>query len=316
MILPHALAHTGDTPLVQLTPASAEHVRFYAKLEDHNPTGSTKDRAAAHIIDRQLESGALTRDSLVLESSSGNFGIALAAYCAYRGVQFRCIIDPRITPINERLIRAFGAQVTCVTNVDDAGGYLRSRLAEVQSVLASTKHAYWVNQYANPLNAEAYFALAQELSADLDRIDYAFVGVSSGGTIAGVSMKLKERFPDVKIVAVDTVGSVIFGGAPRPRWIPGIGSSIVPEILAQAKIDDVVMVDERDAVKGCNELLEKHRLFNGGSSGAVYAAVKSYFAGKAFEVAPVVVGIFADRGERYADTIYDRAWCAKMFNAS
>ncbi|WP_394831238.1 2,3-diaminopropionate biosynthesis protein SbnA [Pendulispora rubella] len=307
----------GRTPMVRLEARGLEQVELYCKLEFNNPTGSVKDRAARYMIDHGLASGRINEKTLLVESSSGNFGIALAALSARRKLRFCCVIDPRINAINEMLIRSLGAEVVCVTERDPTGGYLQTRLRKVRSILATTPNSYWLNQYANPINAEAYYTtLGTELCEALPRLDYVFVGVSSGGTISGISRRLKEHFPKVRVIAVDVLGSVIFGGAPRPRWIPGIGASIVPDILSTAKIDEVVQVDEASAVRACHELLEAHSIFVGGSSGAALAAMRSYFHGKTFDTAPVVATIFPDRGDRYAGTIYNPDWCDQLFGGT
>jgi cysteine synthase A len=128
-----------------------------------------------------------------------------------------------------------------------------------------------------------------------------------------MSRRLKERYPNIRVIAVDTEGSVIFGGPPRARHIPGIGASIVPPLLAHAKFDDVVLIPEREAVQACSELLMVHGLFVGGSSGSAFAAVKRY--------APQMAGatalfLCADRGTPYLDTVFDTGWCAKHYQGA
>lgn len=317
MKLDHLLDTVGNTPAVRIRASGLDHIELYAKLEYLNPTGSVKDRAANHILTEGMNQGLIGRDTLVVESSSGNFGLALAAACRRRGVRFRCVIDPRVMAMNELILRRLGAEIEKVTSLDTTGGYLLTRIATVQQIVKTEQPCYWVNQYANPLNAEAYTkSFVPELQADFEVIDYVFIGVSSGGTITGVSQGMREAFPKAKVVAVDFVGSVVFGGAPLPRWIPGIGASRVPPILKDAQVDDVAMVEESDAAVCCHELLERHSIFAGGSSGAVLAAVRSYFQGKTFERPPVVVTLFADRGERYADTLFNSDWCEKLLNGT
>ncbi len=317
MILERTLDGVGNTPLVRLRSKELDHVNAFAKAEYANPTGSVKDRPAKYILDSLLASGGIDRETLIVESSSGNFGIALAAATRARGMRFRCIIDPRINAANEMLIRALGAEVVKVTELDYAGGYLHTRMKTARETVEKVPNSYWVNQYANPLNAEAYsLTLAQEICEEFPKVDYAFIGVSSGGTITGVSRRLKEAYPDIRIVAVDTVGSVIFGGAPRARWIPGIGASVVPAILKEARIDDVMMVEEVASVRSCHDLWREQLLLVGGSSGTAFAAMGRYFAGKSFKVPPVAVTLFADRGERYADTIFNAKWCEMLFDGT
>jgi cysteine synthase len=206
-----------------------------------------------------------------------------------------------------------GAKVVKVKELDETNGYLRTRIRKVKELCAQTTNFYWVNQYENPLNADAYYqTLGQEICDEVEGLDYVFVGVSSGGTITGVSRKIKERCPDAKVIAVDVEGSVIFGQSPRKRFIPGIGSGIVPPILQQAKIDDVVHVNERETIQGCHELLQREAIFAGGSSGSAIAGIRKYLSGRSFPRPPRVVTIFADRGERYVDTIYNTAWHSRF----
>lgn len=233
----------------------------------------------------------------------------MAARCKEYGLKFYCVVDPNIAVANEYLIKMLASKTIKVTEVDENGGYLLSRIRKVEQIKKDNSNSYWINQYGNPYNAEAYReTLGQELCEEIDSIDYVFMGVSSGGTITGVSQKIKEIFPKAKIIAVDIIGSVVFGGSPQKRVIPGIGSSMVPDILKNAKIDEVVMISEASTIEMCQELLMENFLFVGGSSGSVYSAIKKYFKGKVFDEKPNVVAIFADRGDRYVNTIYNEAW--------
>ena len=157
-----------------------------------------------------------------------------------------------------------------------------------------------------------YHLTAEELCGALPAIDFAFLGVSSGGTIAGVSRKLKERGPGVTIVAVDAVGSVIFGGAARERHIPGIGAGVVPPLLAHARIDDVAMVGERETARACRELIWEHGLLAGGSAGSAYAAVQQYAGAGRIPDGSTVVFLCADGGASYVDTVLDDQWITRF----
>jgi len=200
-----------------------------------------------------------------------------------------------------------------VEDRDDTGGFLKTRLQMVQRLCASTPHAYWTNQYGNPDAVDAHYHLtAGDICADFDSLDYVFIGVSTGGTIAGMSRRLKECYPKVRIIAVDTEGSVIFGDAPRKRHIPGVGSSIVPPLLAEALIDDVVLIPERETVAACRELLVTHGLFAGGSSGTAFAAIKRYTPKLTRTRNPKVLFLCADRGMPYLDTVFDPAWANEL----
>src|SRR5207302_1834688 len=258
-------------------PLAMEHMDLFAKLEYVNPVGSIKDRPAYWILKRAAERGDICDETTVIESSSGNFAAALAAFTHLVGLRFIPVIDPNISSTYESFLRRICPTVVKVEERDDTGGFLKTRLQMVKHLCATTPNAYWTNQYANPDAVEAHYELtAGEICADFDSLDYVFIGVSTGGTIAGLSRRPKERYPKVRIVAVDTQGSVIFGDTPRKRHIPGVGSSIVPPLLSHASIDDVVLIPERETAAACRELLQIHGLFAGGSSGTVFAAVKRY----------------------------------------
>jgi len=297
-------------------PLAVEGMRLFAKLEYANPVGSIKDRPAFWILKRAAERGEIDDRTTVIESSSGNFALALAAFTRLVGLRFIPVIDPNISGAYESSLRRLCPTVEKVEERDDTGGFLKTRLERVKRLCATTPHAFWPNQYGNPDAVEAHYELtAGEICADFDSLDYVFIGVSTGGTIAGVSRRLKERYPNVRIIAADARGSVIFGDAPRKRHIPGVGSSIVPPILSQAKIDDVVLISERETVAACRELLMTHGLFVGGSSGTAFAAVKRYAARMRWGWAtrpPTVLFLCADRGTPYLDTVYDPAWAARL----
>lgn len=305
------LNKVGNTPVVSLPVTNEPNLNVFAKLEFYNPTGSVKDRAARYIISRLLNEGTINKDTTLIESSSGNFGVALSAYAKLNGLRFICVIDKTTLPVNEMLIRLQGAEVIRITEPDDHGGYLINRIKKIKEIVNNTENIYWVNQYANPLNARAYYnSLGTEicLEAPRQKIDYLFMGISSGGTITGVSQKVRENYPNAKIIAVDVDGSIIFGGKPHKRFIPGIGSSMRPDIIKHAIIDDVISVNEEETIYSCHELLEKHNLYAGGSSGSVYAGIKKYFKKNKVESQVNIMCVFADSGERYITTVYNDEW--------
>jgi N-(2-amino-2-carboxyethyl)-L-glutamate synthase len=298
------------TPHVPLT---IEGMNLFAKLEYVNPVGSIKDRAAYWILKRAAERGDICDETTVIESSSGNFAAALAAFTHLVGLQFIPVIDPNISSAYESFLRRLCPMVVKVEDRDDTGGFLKTRLQMVEHLCATVPNAYWTNQYGNLDAVEAHYQLtATEICADFDSLDYVFLGVSTAGTIAGVSRRLKERYPKIRVIAVDTEGSVIFGGSPRKRHIPGIGSSIVPQLLTHARIDDVVFVSERETVEACRELLTTHGLFVGGSSGSAFAAIKRYAARMPSYKRPTVLFLCADRGTPYLDTVFDPAWATRL----
>src|SRR5437762_2740055 len=298
--LGHMLRPTPHVPL------ALPGMQLFAKLEYMNPIGSIKYRPAFWILKRAAERGEICDETTVIESSSGNFASALAAFTRLVGLRFIPVIDPNISATNESMLRRLCDNVVKVEERDDTGGFLKTRLRMVEQLCATTPHAYWTNQYANPDAVDAHYHLtAGDICADFDSLDYVFIGVSTGGTIAGVSRRLKECYPNVRIIAVDTEGSVIFGDAPKKRHIPGVGSSIVPPLVAEAAIDDVVLVPERETAAACRELLVTHGLFAGGSSGTAFAAIKRY-ASKLTR--STVLFLCADRGTPYLDTVFDPAW--------
>ncbi len=296
-------------------PLAVEGLQLFAKLEYVNPVGSIKDRPAFWILKRAAERGEICDETTVIESSSGNFASALAAFTRLVGLRFIPVIDPNISATYESFLRRTCDTVVKVEERDNTGGFLKTRLQMVQQLCASTPHAYWPNQYANPDAVDAHYHLtAGDICAGFDSLDYVFIGVSTGGTIAGMSRRLKERYPKVRIIAVDTEGSVIFGDAPGKRHIPGVGSSIVPPLVSEALIDDVVLIPERETVAACRELLVTHGLFAGGSSGTAFAAVKRYTPRMARSKgsAPTVLFVCADRGTPYLDTVFDPTWANRL----
>ena len=288
-------------------------MNLFGKLEYVNPVGSIKDRVAYWILTRAAERGEINEETTVIESSSGNFASALASFTRLVGLKFIPVIDPNISSTYEGFLRRLCPTVVKVEERDDTGGFLKTRLHKVKELCASTPHAFWPNQYGNPDAMEAHYELTgSEICADFDSLDYAFIGVSTAGTIAGVSRRLKEQYPNVKIIAVDAEGSVIFGGPPKKRYIPGVGASIVPELLKHALIDDVVLVPERESVYACRELLLTHGLFVGGSSGTAFAAVKRYQGQMSSYRCPNVIFLCADRGTPYLDTVFDTTWTNRL----
>lgn len=288
-------------------------INVFAKLECYNPTGSIKDRAAFYIINYLLDKRIITKNTTIIESSSGNFGVSLSAYTRLYGLKFICVVDKTTLPINEQIIKLNGAKVIRIDTPDKFGGYLLNRIAKVKEIVTNTDDIYWINQYENVINAQGYYhTLGEEIcdEAPNHKLDYIFMGVSSGGTITGISRKVKERYPNAQVIAVDVEGSVIFDGKPKKRFIPGIGSSIKPRILQYAKIDQVVTIDEEETVAACRKLFKNHNIMVGGSSGSVYAAVHKYFHNSHHSNEDLnIMCVFADTGSKYLNTLYNKDWC-------
>ena len=312
------LSTVGNTPLVQLTRVFGDcHFRLFAKLEGSNPGGSIKDRPALHILQAGLEAGHIHSNTIIIESSSGNLGIGLAQACLYFGLRFICVIDPKTTMQNRRLLEAYGAEVDIVTEPDPlTGEFLPARLARVKDLLKSFDNAFWPNQYANLCNAASHHQTMREIVAALDgELDYLFCPTSTCGTLRGCAEYARSNLPRrLKIFAVDAIGSVIFGLPNAKRLIPGHGASIRPALYEAGLADQCLHVTDWECVVGCRMLLAREALLAGGSSGAALIA-----ANQVKEEIPdgaTVVLIFPDRGERYLDTIFSDDWVGKHFGDS
>ena len=303
----------GDTPLVRLSRCFPFRDReVLAKLEMLNPVGSMKDRPARFIIERGLADGYLRPGMRLVESTSGNLGVALAAMARLHGLSFTAVVDPKTTSSNLRLLRMMGAQVEMVAERDSSGGYLETRINRARALAEGCSNSVWVNQYANDLNWRAYHETSgREVLDAVDRpIDYLVAPVSTTGSILGLGRRLRERFPDLKVIAVDAVGSVIFGTPPGPREIPGYGASRVPELLSRDEIDRVIHVDDAAAAEGCRHLLATEGILAGGSSGAAIAAVGELL--HSVEPGSRLLTVLPDRGERYLDLMYDDDWLRQV----
>ena len=303
----------GKTPLVYLRRLFPyDGLDVIAKLEFLNPGGSVKDRPARFIIEQGLRDGTIRPDTHLIESSSGNLGIALAMIARVYGLTFTCVVDPKIMSTNLQILQHLGARIDMVHEPDDQGGFLKTRIRRVHELLQTIPHSRWINQYANQLNWQAhYYATGSEIVDELDGpIDCLVAAVSTTGTILGMARRLRTAFPHLRVVAVDAEGSIIFGAPPGPRHIPGIGASRVPELLSRDEIDEVVYVDDREAILGCRDLAACEGILAGGSSGSVIAAVSKLLP--TFPACYRVLTLFPDRGERYLDTVYDDDWVAQI----
>ena len=300
----------GNTPLVKLTRfLDRSDIDLYVKLEYLNPGGSMKDRPAAQMLESALLCGEIGPDTLVVESSSGNMGIGLAQACAQHGLRFRCVVDPRAQAQNIQILEAYGAEIDLVREPDPSNGdYLTARLRRVEEILRTDATAYWPNQYANPNNPLSHeVGTMREIDDALGgRIDSVFVATSSTGTAGGCDDLLRQRRRSTAVIAVDAVGSVLFGGAPRPRHIPGLGAGLVPPLASDRHFAAVERVTDFDCVVGCRRLARREGILVGGSAGGVLQAVRSQSGG--IPANSVVVAILADSGTRYLETIYSDQW--------
>lgn len=309
------LSAIGNTPLIRLRRVFPHsHFELYAKLEGLNPGGSMKDRPALCMIQNGMRTGAIRDGTTIIESSSGNLGIGLAQACRYYDLRFICVVDPKTTAQNIRLLEAYGAEINMVEKPDPVTGeYLAARLDRVRQLLMTVNNSFWPNQYANIYNPRAHYQTMAEILAALDgELDYFFCATSTCGTLRGCTEYLRLHPPvRSRIIAVDAVGSVIFGGPNAKRIIPGHGASVVPPLFQPDLADRCIRLTDEECVIGCRRLLAREALLCGGSSGAVVMAIERI----KHEIPENsrCVAILPDRGERYLSTIYSDDWTTSHF---
>jgi 2,3-diaminopropionate biosynthesis protein SbnA len=302
----------GNTPLVEITLTVRGRRRpVRLKLEGANPFGSLKDRTSTSLVADLEQRGELVPGSTLVESTSGNLGVALAAIARRRGYGFVAVVDPKTTPENAARLRRLGARVVCVDEPDAAGGYLLSRLERVRELCASSNGFVWPDQYSNPANPRAHEqATAPELLEQMDGdLDAVFVPVSTGGTLAGLARFFRRESPATRIVAIDASGSVALGGRPGPRLLTGIGAGRRSSFVTSDLYDHRLLVRDGDAFAFCRALAATTGIGVGGSSGATLAACAHMLAAEP-DFARVAC-LCADRGDAYASTIYDDGWLTR-----
>lgn len=287
-------------------------LRLLLKSEGANLAGSIKLKAAVAMVDAAERAGLLLPGGALVESSSGNLGVALAMIAASRGYDFVCVTDSRCTPTARRMMEAFGATIECVTEPHPETGLLGARLATVRRLVQSNPRWFWPNQYVNEANWQAHYATTgREILTAIGRPDVVFIGAGTCGTLMGVTRYLRVHSPDTRVVAVDSVGSVTFGDPAGTRHIPGLGAAVLPPLFDSSEIDDVVMVDEADTVRACRALARVGFLF-GGSTGTVVAGAARWLAQPGREET-VAVALAPDIGERYLSSIHDDDWVTARF---
>ena len=304
----------GNTPLIRLTRLfDGADFRLYAKLEGLNPGGSMKDRPAFSIIRRGIETGDINARTVVIESSSGNMGIGLAQACRYFGLRFICVVDPKTTEQNIRILKTYGAEIDLVSEPDPKSGeFLQARIDRVQELLTLIDGSFWPDQYSNIYNPIAHHQTMREIMDELDeRVDYIFCATSTCGTMRGCAEYIREHGYDTKLFAVDAVGSVIFGGPKAKRLVPGHGAATTPRLFQPGLADECIHVTDLDCIIGCRLLLQREAILAGGSSGAIVTGIRQVKS--RIRPGSNCVVILADRGERYLDTIYSDDWVSEHF---
>jgi cysteine synthase A len=292
----------GDTPMVRLTRLAPEcDADLVGKLEAYNPAGSVKDRIGVAMVDAAEAEGRIEPgQNTIVEATSGNTGIALAFVCAAKGYDLVLTMPQGMSRERENLLRLYGAEVVLVESM----GGMNEAVEEARRICRERGNCFVPNQFSNPANPEIHRrTTAEEIWRDTDgRLDVLVAGVGTGGTITGCGERLKERNPDLRVVAVEPQASpVISGGLPGPHKIQGIGAGFVPEVLNRDVIDEIVTVDDEDAIETARLCAAREGVLAGISGGAaLHAAVvvgsRPEAAGKR------VVVIVPDSGERYVST--------------
>jgi N-(2-amino-2-carboxyethyl)-L-glutamate synthase len=286
---------------------------LFLKCEGFNFAGSIKLKAATEMVEAAERDGTLTPGSILVESSSGNLGVALSMIAASKGYSFLCVTDSRCNRSTRRMMEALGSRVHVIplAAADAPGGLLGARIEYVRKLCASDDRYVWLNQYSNEGNWQAhYHRTAPAIVRQFPQLDVLFVGAGTTGTLMGCARYLRQWHRPVRIVAVDTVGSVTFGGPPGRRMIPGLGTSVRPPLLDESYVDEVLRV-EADTIRACHRLAGRGFLF-GGSTGTVVSGAMAWLAE---HDAPglTAVAIAPDLGERYLETVYQPSWVQELY---
>ncbi|EMI18368.1 pyridoxal-5'-phosphate-dependent protein subunit beta [Rhodopirellula maiorica SM1] len=299
----------GNTPLIQLGRyLDIANIKLFAKLESGNPGGSAKDRPAHEMIRQAIERGEINANTTIIESSSGNMGIGLAQACRYYGMRFICVVDPRAQTQNIAIMKALGAEIDRVDQPLE-GDFLSARLARVCYLLETTADSYWPNQYSNPANPFSHCnGTIREIDQALGgKLDYLFVATSSTGAAQGCRNYLRSMNRATQVVAVDSEGSVLFGGTAGPRQIPGLGAGRVPPLARNQTFDHIARVRDLDCVVGCRRTADREAMLVGGSAGGVLETVRRMQHQLEHKTC---VAILHDSGTRYLETIFNDDWVA------
>ena len=289
----------GKTPLLKLQrymDANACKADILAKLEYQNPGGSVKDRVAIRMIDEAEKAGILHKGDVIIEPTSGNTGIGLACVAAARGYHLIITMPETMSVERRRLLSVYGAELVLTPASKGVKGSIRKA-----NELAEQLHAFVPSQFSNPYNPKSHYeTTGPEIWADTDgKIDVFVAGVGTGGTISGTGRYLKEKNPNIQIVAVEPAGSpVLSDGIPGRHKIQGIGAGFIPETLDMEIYDEILTVTDDDAYQACRELARREGVLCGISSGAALSAAKELAVKPAYQ-GKTIVALFPDGGERY-----------------
>jgi S-sulfo-L-cysteine synthase (3-phospho-L-serine-dependent) len=300
------IAAIGNTPLVRLRVPGAPGVEVYAKLELQNPF-AMKDRVARNAILEARRIGALPPGAPIVESSSGTMALGVALVGRALGHPVHIVTDPRIDPTTLAKLRALGCEVHIVSAMS-ANGWQSARLERLATLLHDFPGAFWPRQYSNPDNPGAYRELAAELIDDLGTVDVLVGSVGSGGSLTGTARALRQTAPNLHVVGVDCVGSMLFDQPDDPKRLQsGLGNSLLPHNLDRRSIDEIHWLNDHEAFAATRALAAEQQIFAGNTSGSVYRVLTDVAARAA--TGARIVGILPDRGDRYSGTVYsDEHW--------
>jgi cysteine synthase A len=291
----------GNTPLVRLNRLSDETgVEVYGKLESFNPGGSVKDRIGFSMIDAAEKEGILNKDSIIVEATSGNTGIALAMVAASRGYRLILVMPETMSVERRNLLKAYGAELVLTPGAEG----MKGAIAKANEIVEQYPNAFLARQFENLANPEIHRkTTAEEIWNDTDgKVDILISGVGTGGTITGVSEVIKARKPSFRAIAVEPDDSpVLSGGSPGPHKIQGIGAGFVPQVLNTKSYDEVIRVKNDEAFAMGRRLAREEGILAGISSGAAYQAA-SVVAHRPENKGKLMVVILPDTGERYLST--------------
>ena len=311
--LNRSLASVGNTPLLPMTVAIGGRQRqVHLKLEGANPGRSIKVRPALALVEDLRRRGLVYPGARLVESTSGNLGVALAMVASASHLDFTAVVDPKTPPEHLAEMRRLGASIEMVTAPDECGGFLLSRLRRVRELCATSPELLWTDQYSNRANPLAHYrGTGPELYQQLEgAVDAVFIAVSTCGTLAGIGSFFRYVKPATRIIAVDVRGSIALGGVPSPRRLTGIGSSRRPSFPIDGLYDDAVHVDDERAFACCRALRDCVDVKVGGSSGAVLDACLRYLSDHP-ELTRVAC-ICPDHGDNYNSSIFDDAWLERQ----
>ena len=291
----------GNTPLVRLNRITAGlKAEVVAKLESFNPVGSVKDRIGVSMIVDAEEKGLINKDTVIIEPTSGNTGIALAFVCAARGYRLILTMPDTMSIERRQLLTIFGAELVLTPGAEGMAG----AISQAEQLAAKNANSFIPQQFKNPANPEVHrLTTAEEIWRDTDgRADILVSGVGTGGTITGVAEVIKKRKPEFKAIAVEPANSpVLSGGSPGPHKIQGIGAGFVPDILRMDLVDEIIKVTNDDAGTMARRLIREEGILGGISSGAA-AWVALEVARRPENEGKLIVVVLPDTGERYLST--------------